>query len=433
MLCNVLPLNLRLQEVLIQEYIRITRKPSDDLLKALLIQLMNCPVHLDHRIITPVHMLKMAIRRTLKTDVNLSVEPLPRHTLQDLFLTPPNVVPVVTDYVGNSKNRSVEQADWATEVVRKFLTTLPSLCVIAFTDGSALTNPGPCGASAIIYYGGMNNQPVIVKTPISACSTSYHGELHGILSALVSLPPGRSNIKSFHIFSDCQSAISSLVGSNLSSHCETILLIRRKISLLIESGIKVNLTWVGGHTGLLPNELADRTAAEEAFQQNLDVTLSYPEAKSFVRKAINNQWQKLWNRANVGRHLHHYRPSVTSKSYRSFHSKSGESKLNRVLLGHTRLKSHLQNIGIEDNNSCDCGKGIEDIEHVLFQCQLYSNQRDILESTVYSIYHRYNIGFHLQRFGIYSLLAPDTSIPLRAKDEITAAVISFWSTAGCNI
>ena len=185
-----------------------------------------------------------------------------------------------------------------------------------------------------------------------------------------------------------------------------------------------------------PLELADRTAKaapEEALQQNLDVTLSYPEAKSFVRKATNNQWQELWNRANAGRHLHQYRPSITSKSYRSFHSKSGESKLNRVLLGHTRLKSHLQNIGIEDNNSCDCGKGIEDIEHVLLQCQLYSNQRDILESTVYSIYHRYNIGFHLQRFGVYSLLAPDTSIPLRARDEITAAVISFWSTAGCNI
>ena len=166
----------------------------------------------------------------------------------------------------------------------------------------------------------MNNQPVIVKTPISACSTSYHGELHGILSALVSLPPGRSNIKSFHIFIDCQSAIiSSIVGSNLFSLCETILQICRKISLLIESGIKVNLTWLGGHTGLLPNELADRTAkaaAEEALQQNLDVTLSYPEAKSFVRKAINNQWQELWNRANVGRHLHQYRPSVTSKSYR---------------------------------------------------------------------------------------------------------------------
>ena len=210
-----------------------------------------------------------------------------------------------TDYVGNSKNRSAEQADYATEVVRKFLTTLPSLCAIAFTDGFAFTNPGPCGASAIIYYGGMNNQPVIVKTPISACSTSYHGELHGILSALVSLPPGRSNIKSLHIFSTA------------------------------------------------------KAAAEEALQQNLDVILSYPEAKSFVRKAINNQWQELWNRANVGRHLHQYRPSVTSKSYRSFHSKSGESKLNRVLLGHTRLKSHLQNIGVEDNNSCDCGKGIE--------------------------------------------------------------------------
>ena len=136
------------------------------------------------------------------------------------------------------------------------------------------------------------------------------------------------------------------------------------------------MTWVGRHTGLLADELAARTsksATEEALQQNLNQTLSYPEAKTYIRKAINKQLQESWNRANVGRHLH---------QYRSFHSKSGERKLNRVLLGHARLKSHLQKVGIEDRNICDCGEGIEDIEYVLLHCQLYNSQRDTLESTI---------------------------------------------------
>ena len=77
--------------------------------------------------------------------------------------------PVGTVNVGNSKNRSAEQLDRTTELVHELLTTLPSSCVIAFIYRSTLTNPGTCGASAIIYYGGMNNQPVIVKRPISAC------------------------------------------------------------------------------------------------------------------------------------------------------------------------------------------------------------------------------------------------------------------------
>ena len=84
---------------------------------------------------------------------------------------------------------------------------------------------------------------------------------------------------------------------------------------------------------------------------------------------------KNQNRANVGQ----YRQSVTSKPFRSFHSKSGESKL---------------------------------------------KVNSIIVTTLV---------FHHQRFGIYSLLAPDLSIPLSPRGEITTAVISFWSTAGCNI
>ena len=132
MLCNILPL--KFQEVLMQQYMRIDRKLSDDLVRALFIQLVDCPVHLDHRIITPVHILKMAIRRTLKNDMNLFIKPLPRHTYQAVFLTAPNVVLVVNVDVGNSKNKSVEQADRSTKVVCKFFTHFLHVLLLSPVD-----------------------------------------------------------------------------------------------------------------------------------------------------------------------------------------------------------------------------------------------------------------------------------------------------------
>ena len=59
---------------------------------------------------------------------------------------------------------------------------------------------------------------------------------------------------------------------------------------------------LGWRTYWSPPKLADITAkaaTEEALQQNLNQTMSYTEAKSYIRKAINKHWQESWNRANV--------------------------------------------------------------------------------------------------------------------------------------
>ena len=55
---------------------------------------------------------------------------------------------------------------------------------MAFTDGSALGNSGPCGAGAVIYPNGLDSHPLSLHSPVSKSSTSYHGELKDILLAL---------------------------------------------------------------------------------------------------------------------------------------------------------------------------------------------------------------------------------------------------------
>ena len=54
--------------------------------------------------------------------------------------------------LGSSKNRTVEQQEEGKEVIQSMVNVVVSSALVCFTDGSCLTNPGPCGAGAVIYH-----------------------------------------------------------------------------------------------------------------------------------------------------------------------------------------------------------------------------------------------------------------------------------------
>ena len=55
---------------------------------------------------------------------------------------------------------------------------------VIFTDGSALGNPGPTGAGAVVYLNGYQSSPILLKKGVSPLSNNYTGELVGIQIAL---------------------------------------------------------------------------------------------------------------------------------------------------------------------------------------------------------------------------------------------------------
>ena len=84
---------------------------------------------------------------------------------------------------------------------------------ICFTDGSALANPGPCGAGAVIYVDSVSNVPILLKRPVSSKSVSYHGELAAIDLVLEYCHPystSHPDINKIIILPDCQSAITTV-------------------------------------------------------------------------------------------------------------------------------------------------------------------------------------------------------------------------------
>ena len=56
--------------------------------------------------------------------------------------------------------------------------------MIIFTDGSALSNPGPVGAGVVIKNKGPKSTPVKLAKAVKQMSTSYEGEIEAIKLAV---------------------------------------------------------------------------------------------------------------------------------------------------------------------------------------------------------------------------------------------------------
>ena len=75
-------------------------------------------------------------------------------------------------------NGKAEQEENISEV----LTNLEGESIVAFTDGSALGNPGPTGAEAAIYMNGLNSHAERLKREICKNGNNYLGEIIGLES-----------------------------------------------------------------------------------------------------------------------------------------------------------------------------------------------------------------------------------------------------------
>ena len=98
--------------------------------------------------------------------------------------------------------------------IREVLDQCSRRDVLLFTDESALTNPGPTCAGAVIYLDGYSTSPILLQKGVSPFSNNYTGELVGIQIGLEFLAETDTvNHKNIHIMTDCQSAIRTAFGN----------------------------------------------------------------------------------------------------------------------------------------------------------------------------------------------------------------------------
>lgn len=91
-------------------------------------------------------------------------------------------------------------------------------------------------------------------------------------------------------------------------------------------------------------------------------------------------WQTKWQRVNIGRATFNIMTRVGCQL------KFPNDRCSARLLDDSMLKAHQHRIGLEESKSCDCGLGIDDIDHFLPQCTLYDELRQVLKQEVQKVW-----------------------------------------------
>ncbi len=421
-------------QAMMLELMRIMQKPVSDPLRVLTTSLMSDNKLLESRHITPIHHIKRVI--WLLQNKEETILPVQRRlipTLADTALPTLEHITITDADLGNSKQRTPEQASLARETTAKFIQDIPDSYIITFTDSSALDNPGPCGASAVIFTHGIDHHHLTFNEPISKFGTSYQGELEGIRIALEQtvLLADQHQPTGLHIFTDCQSAITTVssLGIETSEHLATNTRCRTLVRHLTEKGISCKISWVCGHAGLRPNELADeaaREAAELAKESDIPLVCSEAAVKSILRNDLIEKWQLSWNQGQTARELYDIAPTVSLKPKRYRLSRTAETRLNQLRCGFSNLKDHLYRHGnLVESPICNCGESIQDTRHYLLECALQEGPRLQMIESIERTYRQSETPPSLRVFDIKTLLGGNTELPDETNYDIMKAVGFF--------
>ena len=148
---------------------------------------------------------------------------------------------------------------------------------------------------------------------------------------------------------------------------------------LNQRGFTVAFQWVPAHCGINGNEKAD-TAAKEASKRGtiFNACPAICDYNSLARKRFTKSLQKQWQEDKSQTFLRKFKSEWRWWPWSHQKDRKIEVAMARLRLDHSRLKSHLYRLNLEDSPNCNhCGIP-ETINHFLIHCHRYYNERCIL-------------------------------------------------------
>jgi ribonuclease HI len=311
---------------------------------------------------------------------------------------------------GAAGSRTRQQIMTARQHALDTIAALPEGQPVAFTDGSALGNPGPCGAAAVLYLQGMQSSPIELSKSIAISGSSYLGELWGVALALEFINDSNQVPKNFDIFVDCLGAIISC--SDCSTHETHQKLIHRIHALsnkLANSGCVFTYHKVAAHINLEPNERSDKCAKKAAKEAAVPgkalITneVTWQTCKQKVKQHVTRSWQRQWDRLDEQRLSHRCFPRVAYGKLCTGLSRAASSARVRLISGHCCLAEHLHKIRFKASPNCPCTTDRQTPEHVLLNCPLLRDQRSSLIDSIEHTYVKNKIPTHKRSLGIIDI------------------------------
>lgn len=258
--------------------------------------------------------------------------------------------------------------------------------MVIFTDGSVDRDAGISGYAVYEKYRNIRRLHKINKS-----TSSFLVEMLAIKEALLIIKEARDNPLKTIIFSDSKSVLQCLKNNNIKSiNRKHIIEIKLLLQDLYKRNIKVDFFWIPSHSGIIGNELVDGLA-KLAITEGENYNGKLPTSEFFPE--IQNRMYKIWE------DFHRKRSVVKGKDYYSIQeyplknewfendqSRKYITTLIRMRTNHCQTPFHLNKIKLRNNNICDCGEEVGDLNHVIFQCKKYDAEirsflNDILKYT----------------------------------------------------
>ena len=240
---NILPIKLRLKQILCNFACRIMRKDNSNYFKICLQNNMNRSNV--GKFPTPADKIRMALRSFAKNFDLSTIEPEANISKSFECFIEPNLF--IWNSLGNSKNCTKSQQVLLQQKTQSFLESLSHNDIICFTDGS-VKNPnnegiGACSSGVAIYNQGLTSDPILIPTPVSSGSIPYHGELSAIKSALNFCKNIRS--RKIVLLSDYQSAIQSVISCKPPESFSSVINdIKLLSNTLHQNDCKMSISWL---------------------------------------------------------------------------------------------------------------------------------------------------------------------------------------------
>ena len=147
-----------------------------------------------------------------------------------------------------------------------------------------------------------------------------------------------------------------------------------------KNSFSLNIYWIPSHIGVRGNEQADELAKAASNCESTDIkTVPFTDMYEHFKRNAYEKTQK--SVIQVGQtkgkayfesfYLNNKKPWYENKSL----SREFIVTINRIRANHYNLAASLSRIGILNCAKCKCGYESEDINHILWQCNLYNSQR----------------------------------------------------------
>ena len=255
-----------------------------------------------------------------------------------------------------------------------------------FTDGSKISNPvDSCGAGLIIRRSD-TTEILNFRLPPDMCILAC--ELFAIDQGLQYISTYDGSESNFIIYTDSLSSLLLLKGQKNLTYLAMVYRIYNRLTLLTGKGIQVVFQFIPGHKNIQGNELADHAANAAHDLEVLEINIPKEDKTRAINASVLELWQKTWDetirRTNKGLHLKQIKTNIGHWPW-SYHSNRAiETVLAKLRIGHANFREHSFRFDLSPSPFCDCGRP-ENIDHILLNCPLYNDERDLLRQRMNAI------------------------------------------------